>query len=437
MPRPISSIARGPDAVRQGYPRAMTPPRDRLVVHAGRLLDVRTGELRPDVRLLVEDERIAALLGPGDPGPDAASARLVDLGRLTVMPGLIDCHAHLVGDVETASVASTTIPIEEELAISARNAIDTLRAGVTAVRDLGPYRGLLDLELQRRIDAGLIEGPRMQCSGAMITRPHGGGEITGDPEAVIPPAFRVGVVRDVREIEAVVERLIEAGAGAIKLIVTGAVLTRGTKVDEIELDGPLVEAAVRVAAGHGVFVAAHAHGARGIQVAAEAGVRSIEHGSLLDQAGIAAMLDHGTWLVADVYDGDWIDEVGRRDGWPAETLAKNTATTEAQRRGFQAARAAGVRVAFGTDSGVYPHRFVARQFPIMARLGMTPLEVIRSATTDAAEMIGWDDRVGSLEPGRFADLVAYETSPLEDIDALARPSVVMQGGRIARDERSA
>lgn len=246
----------------------------------------------------------------------------------------------------------------------------------------------------------------------------------------------MGVVRDPCEMRATVARLIDGGADVIKLIVTGAVLTRGTKVDDVELDGPLIEAAVAEAAAHGVFVAAHAHGARGIQVAAASGVRSVEHASLIDDAGITAMLTNGTWMVADVYDGDWIDETGRREGWPAETLAKNTATTEAQRSGFTQALRAGVRMAFGTDSGVYPHAFVARQFPIMVRLGMSPLAAIRSATTDAAELMGWSDRVGSLEVGRFADLVAVAGDPTMDIGVLADPVVVIKGGEIVRDDRA-
>ena len=295
---------------------------------------------------------------------------------------------------------------------------------------------MLDIELRAQIDRGDIDGPRMQCAGAMITRPHGGGEVTGDPTVAIPAVFRRGVVANPGQMRETVARLISGGADVIKLIVTGAVLTRGTKVDDVELDGPMIEAAVAEATARGVFVAAHAHGARGIQLAAESGVRSVEHASLIDDAGIAAMVANGTWMVADVYDGDWIDEAGRRDGWPAETIAKNIATTEAQRAGFTKALRAGVRMAFGTDSGVYPHAYVARQFPIMVRLGMSPLQVIRAATVDAAELMGWSDRVGSLEPGQFADLIAVVGDPTTDIGALADPLVVIKGGRVVRDDRA-
>ena len=406
-----------------------------VLIRTGRLLDPRTGTVATGRNLLVQDDRVVANLGSSDPLPDPGATRTIDLGHLTVLPGLIDCHAHLIGELEFSGLPAISETPESELASGARNAAATLRAGVTTVRDVGTYRGMLDIELRARIDRGDIDGPRMQCAGAMITRPHGGGEVTGDASVAIPEAFRRGVVETPDQMRNTVARLVAGGADIIKLIVTGAVLTRGTRVDDVELDGPMIEAAVAEATALGVFVAAHAHGARGIRLAAESGVRSIEHASLIDDAGIAAMLGHGTWMVADVYDGDWIDEVGRRDGWPAETIEKNTATTEAQRAGFTKALRAGVRMAFGTDSGVYPHAYVARQFPIMVRLGMSPLDVIRAATVDAAELMGWSDRVGSLEPGHFADLIAVAGDPAADIGALADPLVVIKGGRVIRDDR--
>jgi len=409
---------------------------DAVLIHGGRLLDPATGDASVDRTLVVRDGVVEAVLGPGEPRPEPGGARTIDLSGLTALPGLIDAHTHLVGRLEFAGLSAIGETAESELATGEANALATLRAGVTTVRDVGTYRGLLDVELRRRIERGEVPGPRMQCAGAMITRPGGGGEVTGDPAVNIPAEFRRGVVRDPAEMRETVARLVAGGADVIKLIVTGAVLTRGTRVDDVELQAPMIEAAVETATALGVFVAAHAHGARGIQVAAESGVRSVEHGSLLDDAGIAAMLAHGTWLVADVYDGDWIDEVGRRDGWPAETMDKNSATTEAQRAGFTRALQAGVRMAFGTDSGVYPHAFVARQFPIMVRLGMSPLDVIRAATLDAAELMGWSNRVGTLVPGRYADLVAVEGDPTRDIARLAEPVVVVKGGAIIRDDRA-
>ena len=177
-------------------------------------------------------------------------------------------------------------------------------------------------------------------------------------------------------------------------------------------------------------MAAHAHGTEGIKVAIRAGVRSIEHGSLIDDEGIAMLVANGTYLVADVYDGDWIAEEGRRAGWPAETMEKNELTTQAQRDGFRKAVGAGVKLAYGTDSGVYPHAMVAIQLGYQVRLGQTPLEAIRSATIVAAELMGWEDRVGSLQAGRYADLVAVDADPLADIEVMRRPRSVLKGGAL-------
>lgn len=409
---------------------------DLTLIDVGALLDPRAGAAAQGRSLVVRDGRIEDVLLPGAPRPDPGSVHRIDLTGLTVLPGLIDAHAHLIGALEFAGIPSLNVTAESELTAGEANAKATLHAGITSVRDVGSYRGFLDVELRRRISEGRAVGPRMQCAGAMITKPRGGGEVTGDPDVEIPPEFRVGVVNDPDEMRATVGRLVAGGADVIKLIVTGAVLTRGTKVDDVELDAPMVEAAVTRAAELGVFVAAHAHGARGIRIAAECGVRSVEHASLIDDAGIAAMVDHGTWMVADVYDGDWIAEVGLRDGWPAETLAKNTATTEAQRSGFSRALAAGVRMAFGTDSGVYPHALVARQFPIMVRLGMSPLAVIQAATIDAAEMMGWSRSIGTLDVGGFADLIGVVGDPTADIGRLADPAVVIKGGFVVRDDRT-
>ncbi len=217
------------------------------------------------------------------------------------------------------------------------------------------------------------------------------------------------------------------------MIATGAVLTEGTTPGAPEFSEDEIRAAVEEAALIGTHVAAHAHGAEGIKRAVRAGVRSIEHGSLMDDEAIELMASHGTYLVADVYDGDWIAEEGARGGWSADVMRKNEETTDAQREGFTKALKAGVKIAFGTDSGVYPHRFVARQFAYMVRLGMTPAEAIRSATIVASELMGWQDRVGSIVPGKLADLIAVDGDPLDDVTVLEDVRFVMKGGQVVKD----
>jgi imidazolonepropionase-like amidohydrolase len=229
-----------------------------------------------------------------------------------------------------------------------------------------------------------------------------------------------------------VRAILYGGADFIKVIATGAVLAPGTRPGAPELSPDELAAAVEEAAAHGTYVAAHAHGRQGILNAALAGVRSVEHGSLLDDEAAGVLADRGVWLVADIYNGDYIATEGARQGWPAETLAKNEATTRAQRDGFTRAVEAGVRIAYGTDSGVYPHGWNARQLPYMVRHGMTPMAAIRSATVVAAELLGWQDRVGALAPGRYADVIAVPGDPLQDLGLLADVPLVMQGGRVLK-----
>lgn len=403
----------------------MTAPR--TLIHADHLLDVVSGTWSDDARLLVEDGRIEAILAPADPAPEGVVA--LTLPGPWVIPGLIDCHSHQIGDMEYAGVPGTMSSASEEALIGVRNARATLAAGFTTVRDVGSFRAFVDVELARAIDAGWTPGPRMQCAGAYLTCPGGGGDVTGLARDIgVPGDLRFGVVRTPQDVRDRVRALIGGGAGVIKLIVTGAVLTRGTKTGFIELDAPMIEAAVDEAWRQGVYVAAHAHGTEGIKVAIRAGVRSIEHGSLIDDEGIELMVRHGTYLVADIYDGDWIAEEGLRAGWPAETMAKNDETTQAQRDGFAKAVRSGVRIAFGTDSGVYPHGLNAIQFAYQVRYGQSPAEAVRSATATAAELMGWEDRVGTLRPGRYADLVAFGTDPLADVATLRAPLAVVKGG---------
>lgn len=404
----------------------------RIVVKPHLLLDVVSGELLPDRAVVVEDDRIAAVVAAAQAPTD--SVREVNLPGHTLLPGLIDCHSHQIGDVDDGhgygSLLSSTSA--REVMLGVRNARATVRAGFTTVRDVGTFRAFADVALRDAIDAGWTVGPRMAVSGAYITSPGGGGDIAGmapDVDAAIPRELRFGVVRTVDDVRNVTRNLLQGGADFIKVIATGSVMSSGGVPGAPELTEEQIRAAVEEAEHFGTHVAAHAHGAEGAKRAIRAGVRSIEHGSLLDDEGIELMAARGTFLVADIYCGDYIAEVGAAQGWDADVLRKNDETTRTQREVFAKCVKAGVRIAFGTDSGIYPHGLNGRQFAKHVEWGQTPLEALRSATCDAAELMGWPGRVGVIAAGAYADLVAVAGDPLGDIRLLEDVRFVMKGGQ--------
>jgi imidazolonepropionase-like amidohydrolase len=403
-----------------------------VIVRAGKMLDVERGQYLADRAIRIEDGRIVSVTP--FTSNSRSGDRFIDWSAYTVLPGLIDLHAHLVGDISSADVnAPLSSSAARDALMGVEHARATLAAGFTAVRDIGTYRAFVDVALRNAINARQVEGPCMFVAGAYVTVPGGGGEVTGLPDALKAPAeMRRGVAENAEEVRQRVREMIAGGADFIKIMATGAVLTAGTTPQMPEFTEAEIRAAVEEAARHGTFVAAHAHGAEGIKNAVRAGVRTIEHGSFLDDEGIALMVKHGTWLVADIYNGDYIAEVGTRDGWPEEVLRKNRETTDTQRAAFAKAVKAGVRIGYGTDSGVYPHGNNARQFAYMVRYGMTPLEAIRSATTSAAASLGRSQELGSIAPGKFANIIAVEGDPLEDITRLERVSAVIWKGRLAR-----
>ena len=408
-----------------------TAPAEILVVRAGRLLDVEHGRYLTDQAIRIDDGRIASVSpwGVGSRG----GARLIDWSAYTVMPGMIDLHTHLVGDISSADVAAPlSSSAGRDALLGAAHARATLAAGFTTVRDVGTYRALVDVALRNSINAGQVEGPRMYVSGAYITVTNGGGEVTGLPQGVVvPDEMRRGVADNADQVRKRVHELLAGGADFIKIMATGAVFTSGTAPSAPEFSEEEMRAAVEEAAKAGTFVIAHAHGAEGIKNAVRAGVRSIEHGSYLDDEGIALMVKHGTWLVADIYNGDYTEEVGSRDGWSEEILQKNRETTDIQRQGFEKAVRAGVRIGFGTDAGIYPHGDNARQFAYMVKYGMTPLGAIRAATIDAAASLGRAQELGSIAPGKFADLVAIDGDPLADVTRLEHVAAVIKNGELA------
>lgn len=401
-----------------------------LYVHAGRLVDPLRGEALADRRVTVVDGKVAAV-EPWSPPP--AGSEVLDWSALTVLPGLIDMHTHVADGFGQSNDPAEPLKHSEAATIlkGAEAARTMLRAGFTTVRDVGAFRGLTDVALRDAIAAGEVDGPRMVVAGAYITIPGGGGAVTGAPEGtVVPEAFRLGETRSPQEARDRVRYLLSHGADFIKLIATGAVLAVGSEPGALELTPEEMQAACDEAKAMGSYCIAHAHGAAGVKAAIRAGARTIEHASLIDDEGIALARARGVWLDMDIYDGDWIEEIGTKEGWPAEYLRKNRETTDVQREGFRKAVAAGVKLTFGTDAGVYPYGLGARQFRYMVRYGMTPAQAIRAATTEAASALRLEREVGQVAPGFSADMVAVEGDPLADVTLLEHVSGVMKAGRV-------
>lgn len=402
-----------------------------LYVETGTLIDVQAGVVLTGQCISITDDRITAVTPCG---PTPAGIERLDWSAFTVLPGLVDLHTHLADAGQSADLA---LPIKTSPAatalIGAHNARLTLDAGFTTVRDVGTYRGLTDIALRDAINAGHVPGPRMFVAGAYITLPKGGGELNGVlPNEELPADMRLGIASTPEEAAAKTAFLIAQGADFIKTIATGAVLAIGTEPGEPELTEEQLRAVVDTAKAKGIFVTAHAHGAVGIKNAIRAGVRSIEHASLIDDEALAMAKASSAYLVMDIYNGDYIDDIGTREKWPEEYLRKNRETTDVQRVGFTKAVKMGVKLAYGTDSGVYPHGGNAKQFAYMVRYGMTPMQAIQSATIRAAELLGKERELGSIAPGRFADLVAVARDPLSDITALENVAHVMKGGKTVR-----
>jgi imidazolonepropionase-like amidohydrolase len=411
-----------------------TPDSGSIAIRCGRLIDGVAESARENVLVVVRDGRITSVQ-PGAGHADAVATHfpILDLRDHTCLPGLIDMHGHLTDRPE--DTADLTVYFSRQAAETLRqgkeNATATLLAGFTSVRNAGTYVLYADTELRDAINAGQALGPRLQVSGPYLTIPQGGGDlhVPGFREPEDNARFHAGVARGPEQFRERAQLLLDTGADLLKVIASGAVLAFGGVPGAPEMTQEEIAAVVKVAHAAGKKVAAHAHGAESILMAISAGVDTIEHASYLDDAGIAAALKRGNVALAmDVYNGDYIDTEGRRAGWPEEFLRKNTETTEVQRQAFTKAVKAGVPIVFATDAGVYPHGLNARQFPIMVARGMTPMQAIKSATSVAANYLGWSADVGTLAPGRFGDLIAVRGDPLRDISALQDVSVVVKGG---------
>ena len=408
-------------------------PTHRVLVRAGRLLDVRTGKLLTDQLLTIAGDTIASIgPTPATMPPPTADTEVLDLSRYTIVPGLIDAHTHLTGGPEYVGLKGLTLSVPRSALLGARNARVTLEAGFTTVRNVGAS-GYADVALRDAIDAGDIPGPRMIVSGPALSITGGHCDINELP--FDRHAQNDGVADGIPAILHKVRENVKYGATVIKVCATGGVLSQGDDPRTSQFSLEEMRALVADAHRLGRKVAAHAHGGDGIKFAVEAGVDSIEHGSYIDDEAIAMMKKRGTYLVPTLYLGDWLLDNAERIHLPDYALAKARVVLPEARKNVGHAIRAGVKVALGTDAAVYPHGLNARELAVYVKLGMTPLQAIQSATIAGADLLGWTDKVGTLDAGKWADLVAVEGDPTKDVTVLEHPALVMKGGRVYRDER--
>jgi imidazolonepropionase-like amidohydrolase len=415
-----------------------TPDSGSIAVLCGKLVDGSGSAPFEHALVVIRDGRVQGV--SHNVGARAAANThlpVLDLSDYSCLPGLIDMHTHLTDrpeDTADLTVYFRRTAAETEV-IAEENAAATLLAGFTSVRNVGTYVLGADTALRDAINRGQAVGPRMQASGPYLTIPKGGGDLY-IPDFKEPPdsaRFHAGVSQGPDDFRNHARGLIDNGSDLLKVIASGAVLAFGGVPGAPEMNQAEIAAVVQVAHAVDKKVAAHAHGAESIMMAINAGVDTVEHASYLDDAGIALALKRGNVAFAmDVYNGDYIDTEGRRLKWPEEFLRKNTETTEIQRLAFTKAVKAGAPIVFATDSGVFPHGLNARQFPIMVARGMTPAQAIASATTVAAKYMGWSDKVGALEAGKFGDLIAVHGDPLTDIARLQHVEAVIKGGIVLK-----
>src|SRR3989454_136866 len=414
---------------------AQQATRPQVLVKAGRLIDPKAGTVLANQAILVEGDRVKETGPAATVAAHAApGARVIDLGAATVLPGLIDCHTHITsdpGDYYYEQLFRRS-PIDEAVVahIYARR---TLEAGFTTVRNVGADE-FVDVALRNAIDRGDVAGPRMQVSTMPLSATGGHGDVNGFSPYLRFEQFS-GIANGVDEIRSKVRWEIKYGADLIKVLASAGVLSEEESVGAPQYTQEELNVLVAETAMWGKKVAAHAHGAEAIKRAVRAGVASIEHGSLLDDEGIRLMEEKGTYLGGDVYNDDYILAEYARLGYPQKTIDKERQVGRAQRENFQRAVRAGVKIAFGTDAGVYPHGWNAKQFAHMVRWGLTPMHAIQAATVSAADLMGWSDRVGSLEPGHYADVIAVHGDPLADITTLEKVAFVMKGGVVVKEDR--
>lgn len=402
-----------------------------IAVKAGRLIDPDAGTVLSDQVILIHGNKIEAV-GKGLAIP--AGANVIDLSGKTVLPGLIDCHTHLA-DVRNANDTDPFLNLKKTAAQIAFESVPNprrfLMTGFTTVRDVGVYRALNDIAMRDAIENGYIVGPRMYVAGAYVTITGGAGAMTGmAPDITLPWDLKYGEANSPWEVRQVIRKLAHDGVDHIKILSSGAVLTHGSNPKSQEFTLEEIQAAVDEASHFGLRVESHAHSPQGIKNALIAGVASIEHAEMIDDEGIALAKQKGIYLDMDIYDEECIQEQGRRGQIPPDFLVHDAELGALQRENFRKAVKAGVKMSFGTDAGVCDYDQSVKQFAFMVKYGMTPMQVIQAATSNAADLLGHSDVVGSIKPGKFADVIAVTGDPLKDIGILEHVEFVMKDGKV-------
>jgi imidazolonepropionase-like amidohydrolase len=431
----LSTIASGQASA---SPAADKPAPKVSYILAGRLFDATSDNVRENMIIVIEDERIKSVASAADL-KIPAGAKVVDLSQATVLPGLIDCHTHLGSRADRYNEIYNfkDTPFSHAFA-AVLNARKTLEAGFTSVRDVGsdPF---LAVDLRNSINEGLMVGPRVVASGPGISITGGHGDLNNfSPQArvmMFPEERDFSLADSEDQIRHVIRAQEKYGVDVIKILATGGVLSKGDSPAAPQFTLAELKTAAETAHMGGRKIAAHAHGAEGIKNAILAGIDSIEHASLIDDEGIRLAKEHGTYLVMDIYNDDYILNEAPKYGLPTENLDKEKTLGRLQRENFRKAVQAGVKMGFGTDAGVYPHGDNARQFFYMVKFGMTPTQAIRAATSSAADLIGRAQNVGTIEAGKYADIIAVNADPLADVRALEHVDFVMKGGVVYKDTR--